>query len=225
MKRIGVVILTVCIAAMTMTTAFAETLTEEVWLDASGDTDVNGTLTATVETNANTTDGLITVSYDADKLSITEDDVEKSDGIVMWAVNVVTPGTLKISFIAEEPTESGTLFSLNFTAKASVSEDELAELLDMSGEYVNTTGGEAAFVKKQQEADPTPSLTPEPSATVTPSPEPTSAATPTPAPTEKPDDGKNPTTGDTFRWGIILTVAVCGAAVAGATYYQKKVKR
>lgn len=224
MKRIGVVILTVCIAAMMMTTAFAETLTEEIWLDASGDTDVNGTLKATVETNANTTDGLITISYDADKLSITEDDVEKSSGIVMWAVNVVTPGTLKISFIAEEPTEPGTLFSLNFTAKTSVSEDELAEVFDMSGEYVNTAEGEAVFVKKQQEdPDPTPSLTPEPSETVTPSPEPTSAATPTP--TVKPDDGKNPTTGDTFRWGLILTVAIGGAAVAGTAYYQKKAKR
>ncbi len=225
MKKIGVVILTVCIAVMMMSTAAAATATEEVWLDASGDTDVNGTLAATVESNANTTDGLITVRYDAEKFSITEDDVVKSDGIVMYSANVVTPGTLKISFIAEEPTEPGTLFQLNFTAKASVSEEELNEALDMSGEYVNTTEGEAAFVKKQQEADPTPSPSPEPTLTTAPSPEPTEAATPTPAPTEAPDDGKNPTTGDTFRWGIILTVAVCGAAVAGVTYYQKKVRR
>ena len=101
--------------------------TANVFAAANADVTYNDTRVSTtsyavsVHTNGKATDGVVEISYDANALSCVESDLEISEDIDMYSVNV-EDGVIKISYLSEEAIPAGTLFTVFF---------------DVANEYVN----------------------------------------------------------------------------------------
>ncbi len=70
------------------------------------------------------TDGVVTITYDAETVTITEEDIKAADSVDMYSVNASEQGTVKISWISAEAAQ-GTLFTMGFVLAdgAEITED------------------------------------------------------------------------------------------------------
>lgn len=91
------------------------------------------TLNVHVAINEAATDGVFTVSYDPEVLSITSDDITVTELPAVHSANVTRPGTLKLAFIAGDTHDTGDIAVLHFTV---LKANEDAGLV-LSGEVYN----------------------------------------------------------------------------------------
>ena len=113
-KRGALVLLAVLVALSTTAVAFAEPALG-VWIDYSTFSNADGSLLVPIFTDGTATDGIVTLTYNPEVLSVTPEDLEVTELTVMHAASLVKPGELKISWIAD--TTEGTLMFVHFTVK------------------------------------------------------------------------------------------------------------
>ena len=134
---------------------------DALWADVD---ETSGEVAAVIETNAVVTDGVIDVTFDADKLTYVGCDFEGdndqySQYVAMYAVNdtQADQGVLKISWVAPDTYQAQedltALFQVNFQGT-----DVAADDLTVSG-TANDAQGEAVAVG-QEPTEPTPSAPP-----------------------------------------------------------------
>lgn len=178
---------------------------DALWADVD---ETSGEVAAVIETNAVVTDGVIDLTFDADKLTYVGCDFEgKNDQytpyVAMYAVNdtQADQGVLKISWVAPDSYQAQedltALFQVNFQGT-----DVAADDLTVSGS-AHDAQGEAVAVG-QEPTEPTPSANP----------------------TNTPEGGDNterPETGDTANLTLyVALVAVCVAVLAGFGIWNMK---
>lgn len=189
---------------------------DALWADVD---ETSGEVVAVIETNAAVTDGVIDVTFDADKLTYVGCDFEGdkdqySQYVAMYAVNdtQADQGVLKISWVAPDsyqaPEDLAGLFQVNFEGT-----DVAADDLTISG-TANDAQGQAVAVG-QEPTEPVPSTQP----TAAPSTQP--SANPTTTPGE--DNTERPETGDHANLPLYVGLAaVCVVALAGAGIWNSK---
>lgn len=178
---------------------------DALWADVD---ETSGEVAAVIETNAVVTDGVIDVTFDADKLTYVGCDFEGdndqySQYVAMYAVNdtQADQGVLKISWVAPDSYQPQgdltALFQVNFQGT-----DVAADDLTVSGSAHDAQGEDVAV--GQEPTEPTPSA----------------------SPTNTPEGGDNterPETGDTANLTLyVALVAVCVAVLAGFGIYAKR---
>lgn len=178
---------------------------DALWADVD---ETSGEVAAVIETNAVVTDGVIDVTFDADKLTYVGCDFEgKNDQytpyVAMYAVNdtQADQGVLKISWVAPDSYQAQedltALFQVNFQGT-----DVAADDLTVSGSAHDAQGEDVAV--GQEPTEPTPSANP----------------------TNTPEGGDNterPETGDTANLTLyVALVAVCVAVLAGFGIWNMK---
>ena len=181
---------------------------DALWADVD---ETSGEVAAVIETNAVVTDGVIDVTFDADKLTYAGCDFEGendqySQYVAMYAVNdtQADQGVLKISWVAPDTYQAQedltALFQVNFQGT-----DVAADDLTVSG-TANDAQGEAVAVG-QEPTEPAPSANP----------------TNTPEGGDDGDNTERPETGDTANLTLyVALVAVCVAVLAGFGIYAKR---
>lgn len=208
MKRINKALSLMLTAALSCAVlagqAFAAS-SDALWADVD---ETSGEVAAVIETNAVVTDGVIDVTFDADKLTYVGCDFEgKNDQytpyVAMYAVNdtQADQGVLKISWVAPDSYQAQedltALFQVNFQGT-----DVAADDLTVSGSAHDAQGEDVAV--GQEPTEPTPSANP----------------------TNTPEGGDNterPETGDTANLTLyVALVAVCVAVLAGFGIWNMK---
>ena len=164
---------------------------DALWADVD---ETSGEVVAVIETNAVVTDGVIDVTFDADKLTYVGCDFEGdndqySQYVAMYAVNdtQADQGVLKISWVAPDTYQAQedltALFQVNFQGT-----DVAADDLTVSG-TANDAQGESVAVGQEPTGDNT----------------------------------ERPETGDTANLTLyVALVAVCVAVLAGFGIYAKR---
>lgn len=240
MKRINKALSLMLTAALSCVVLTGNALAADgdaLWADLR---ETSGEVAAVIETNGVVTDGVIDVTFDADKLTYVGCDFEGENGaytpyVAMYAVNdaQAEDGIIKISWVAPDTYEASgdttALFQVNFQGTGVSSED-----VTVSGSASDAQDGSVAV--GQQPAEPAPSTEP----TAAPSTEPTTqpSANPSTAPSGAPstNPSANPSTvpGDDTSGGDTQTgdhanltlyvglVAVCVVALAGAGIWNYK---
>lgn len=123
----------------------------DVWYEATVEEDKG--LSVSVETNGKATDGVVAISYDPSVLKCTETDVKVADAVEMHSVNVVDE-KVKISFLAENPIETGTIAEIAFeVVDENADRETLESAIRLEGEAYNENG-EAVAVKDLKEEEP-----------------------------------------------------------------------
>lgn len=212
MKRINKALSLMLTAALSCAVlagqAFAAS-SDTLWADVD---ETSGEVAAVIETNAVVTDGVIDVTFDADKLTYVGCDFEGendqySQYVAMYAVNdtQADQGVLKISWVAPDSYQPQgdltALFQVNFQGT-----DVAADDLTVSGTAHDTQGEDVAV--GQEPSEPAPSADP----------------------TNTPDQGgtgddntERPETGDTANLTLyVALVAVCVAVLAGFGIWNTK---
>ena len=182
---------------------------DALWADVD---ETSGEVAAVIETNAVVTDGVIDVTFDADKLTYVGCDFEGesdqySQYVAMYAVNdtQADQGVLKISWVAPDSYQPQgdltALFQVNFQGT-----DVAADDLTVSGTAHDTQGEDVAV--GQEPSEPAPSADP----------------TNTPDQGDTGDDNtERPETGDTANLTLyVALVAVCVAVLAGFGIWNTK---
>lgn len=223
MKRINKALSLMLAAALSCVVlagnAFA-TSGEAVWADVA---ETSGEVSASIETNAAVTDGVIDVTFNAGKLTYVDCDFDGGQ-VAMYAVNdtQAEDGIIKISWIAKEETQtksgSTALFQLSFTGT-----DVTAQDITLAGS-VYTAQGETVSVGEQP-VEPTvaPTTAPTTEPTSAPTGEPTSQPTTAPGGEDTGDTTQPPETGDTANLTLYVgLLAVCVVVLAGVGIYHKK---
>ncbi len=212
MKRINKALSLMLTAALSCAVlagqAFAAS-SDALWADVD---ETSGEVAAVIETNAVVTDGVIDVTFDADKLTYVGCDFEGesdqySQYVAMYAVNdtQADQGVLKISWVAPDSYQPQgdltALFQVNFQGT-----DVAADDLTVSGS-AHDAQGEAVAVG-QEPSEPAPSADP----------------TNTPDQGDTGDDNtERPETGDTANLTLyVALVAVCVAVLAGFGIWNMK---
>ncbi len=197
---------------------------DALWADLD---QTSNEVAAQITTNTVVSDGVINVTFDAEKLTYAGYDFEGANGqyapyVAKYAVNdtQAEKGIVKISWIAPDAYESTgdtqNLFQLKFqtTADGTVAAGDVK----LSG-TINTPDGQTLAVGQQSE-DPTPSAAP--------------STVPSAAPSTAPDGGNtgnnntgdntaNPDTGDHANVGLYLSLlAGCVVILAGAGVWNSK---
>lgn len=179
---------------------------------------------AQIVTNTVVSDGVIDVTFDAEKLTYAGCDFEGENGqytsyVAMYAVNdtQAQQGIVKISWIAPDTYQSTgdiqNLFQVKFQATAGGA--VTAGDVKLSG-TVNTPDGQTVAVG-QQTADPTPSAVPSAAPSVAPGGN---------AGNNAGSNTVNPDTGDHANVGLYLSLlAGCVAILAGAGIWNYKNRR
>ena len=180
---------------MAATASAAEKSTYNVWIDAVNDTGAATTLAVPVLWDGLATDGLVTITYDPAVLSLAEDDVALTKNTAMHSFNGIQSGTVKVSWIAAEDGEAGTLFTVNFDVKKQNADSKLR----LTGE---------AFSGAVEETARSVGTLGAPVSEATATPAPTAAGTQAP--------GSVPRTGDEFTpalWLGLAALCVCGIVI------------
>lgn len=134
---------------------------DALWVDVD---ETSGEVTAVIETNSVITDGVIDVTFDADKLTYVGCDFKGDQNqyapyVAMYAVNdtQADQGIVKISWVAPDSYpdngDIAALFQVNFQGA-----DVAAEDLTVSGNANDAQGQEVAV--GQEPTEPTPSTNP-----------------------------------------------------------------
>lgn len=111
-----------------------------VWIDPEKAVLVDGKLQVAVSTDGTVTDGLLTLAYDSDVLTLTEEsDVKVAESVDMHALNLVDD-EMRFSFVAEDPIEKGDLLMLTFSTKCTSAEEALKGLEKLTGEGYTKDG-------------------------------------------------------------------------------------
>lgn len=183
---------------------------DALWADLD---ETSGEVAAVIETNGVVTDGVIDVTFDADKLTYVGCDFEGKEDqyapyVAMYAVNdtQADQGVIKISWVAPDTFaangDTTALFQVNFQGAGVAAED-----LTVSG-AANDNQGQAVAVGQK----PTPSVTP--------------SATPSTNPSANPDvgnTGNDTDTGDHANLPLYVgLLSVCVVVLAGLGIWNYK---
>lgn len=208
MKKLAALLLTALLMVTTAVSAFAETESKDIWIDA--DVAVSaGQVTVSVETNGKATDGLLTVTYNSKSLSCKEEDVTFASGVDMFSVNAAEEGIVKISWLAGEPVPAGTLLEIGFTVKSEYKEGDVA----LGGEAFDQDGGALTV------GDDVPG--PEESTTESETEAPETQTTESDV--TEPNTESTPGTGDATHFGgYILLICIGAAGCAAAIWTQRR---
>lgn len=194
---------------------------DALWADLR---ETSGEVAAVIETNGVVTDGVIDVTFDADKLTYVGCDFEGENGaytpyVAMYAVNdtQAEDGILKISWVAPDTYEASgdttALFQVNFQGTGVSDKD-----VTVSGSASDTQDGSVAV--GQQPTEPAPSTEPTTQPSANPSTNP--SANPSTIPGDD-TSGGNTQTGDHANLTLYVgLVAVCVVALAGAGIWNYK---
>ena len=198
------------VVLLSLAAAVSATENGQMWLVV--DAQDNTTVQLTVDTSV--TDGVITVTYDPQVLTYAGIAVAE-DQVAQYAVNSLTPGTLRIGWVgpgAEVPAEGTVLMTLRFTGA------EQTDSLALAGAAHSTDGTVLALGPNQSVEKPAPTDPTEPVPSE--GTQPTQAAPTEPqAPTEGTDDPSV----DTGDRSMITAAALLGlTAMIGAALVLKK---
>lgn len=194
---------------------------DALWADL---TETSGEVAAVIETNGVVTDGVIDVTFDADKLTYVGCDFEGANGqytpyVAMYAVNdtQAEEGILKISWVAPDTYEADgdttALFQVNFQGTGVADGD-----LTVSGSAKDPQDGAVAVGQ-----EPTPSAEPTAAPSTAPSATPTANPTTNPGGGDTGDNTERPQTGDTANLTLYVgLLAVCVVVFAGAGIWNHK---
>lgn len=192
------VLLTLALWVMLMPlAAFAAGDTLNVWMDETAKTGSESNLSVSVTGDGKTTDGLLTLTYDPQALSVTAEDVQAGALAEMYSANVTQPGTLKISYIAAQGGEQGKLFDVKFTVLKQGADSGLF----LYGDAFDGNEGALQVGVLSAGGEVVPSPSPSPSPTPSPSPSPSGS-------------GSGAKTGDEAQPLLWLSLtALCGFGV------------
>lgn len=184
-----------------------------VWIDTKEVTLVDGTLEVTVSSNGTVTDGLLTLKYNPEVLTIKENGVAAIEFVEMFSTNVVE-NEVRISFVAEDAIPEGGTFIIFFSTDCTDVEEAVKGLEKLTGEGYTVEGSFAeTSVGILPEAPETPDTD--------------SKDDQKEDQKENPKDDQNqkeePTTGDSVNMILPLTFLAVGAVciVAGCTMKKK----
>lgn len=160
-RAVCVVSVLVLVCMMLSAVAFADE-SGKVWLKL--DQSEEGNAATLIVTDTTVTDGVVTVTYDADAL--TYEGVEVTDRYVaMYAVNAETAGEVRISWVAPEAYEADgsalELIQVNFSGEADVDSVELSgSAFDAEGNEIpvgpnQESGGESGSDETTEATEPT----------------------------------------------------------------------
>ena len=109
MKKFVTLLTTCLLVVMCAANVFAATadITYVSWRGSATD------YTVSIQTNGKATDGVSEITFDANALTCTEADIVISENVDMSSVNIEA-GSVKISYIADEPMAAGTFVTVNF---------------------------------------------------------------------------------------------------------------
>lgn len=157
MKKLCAV-MTSCVMVLSLSTPLFAADETNVWLDANEFVVEESNVTANVYSDGTNTDGQLVITYNADELSLTEEDIVVSECIEMYSANIVEEGTLKIAYLGKATDEEEVLFTFNFDATT----DELSEdAISIEGSAYNTDGEELTIGIKEVEKETEDSKDPE----------------------------------------------------------------
>lgn len=152
--RIGTALSAVCLSAFVCSAAAfaAGTVDPHIAVNAAD----GETLSVHVAVNEYATDGVVTVSYDPEVLSIASDDVTVTERVAMHSANVARPGTLKLSFIIDDADKTGDIAVLQFTVLKSSSDTGLglsSQVYDVNENILEEEDVEL-YIEKEPDKDP-----------------------------------------------------------------------
>lgn len=142
MRKLFLPVLTMLLCLMLTMNVFAKT-SNDVWMQTELINNNGTELVVSVESNGKTTDGLLTITYNPEVLTCTEDDVQFASSVDMHSVNLTDEGTIKIAYLAEQPVAEGTFITVNFAVNSEYSEGDVqleGEAFDKDGTAL-TVGG------------------------------------------------------------------------------------
>lgn len=135
-----------CVLALTMATPVLATDEMNVWVDESELTVANSEVEMNVYSDGTNSDGQLVITYNADELSVSENDVVVGENVEMYSANVVEEGTLKIAYLAKTTDSDDILITITFDA----STDELSEdAIVVDGNVYNEDGNELTLGVKE----------------------------------------------------------------------------
>lgn len=196
-----------------------------VWIDTKEVTLVDGTLEVTVSSNGTVTDGLLTLKYNPEVLTIKEDGVAAIEFVEMFSTNVVE-NEVRISFVAEDAIPEGGTFIIFFSTDCTDVEEAVKGLEKLTGEGYTVEGSFAeTSVGILPEAPETPEAPEVPEAPETPDTDSKDDQKEDQKvnPKEDQDQTEEPTTGDSVNMILPLTFLAVGAVcvVSGCTMKKK----
>lgn len=113
---------------------------QTVWIDTQNVTLVDGTLQVPVSSDGTVTDGMITLNYDSDVLTMKEDTAVKvGESVGMYAVNILE-NEVRISFVSEKAIEKGDFMILTFSTENTDTEEAVDGLEKLTGTGYTTEG-------------------------------------------------------------------------------------
>ncbi len=182
MKKTIVAMITMILLLMPVTALADEQ--NSVWLDTSVE---NKEVSVDVVTDGSTTSGVLSFTYDNTVFVCEESDVKPVDDTnLMYAVNVLDNGTVKISYIAEKTVADGAMFTITLEASTTDIPATAMESLKLTGEAY-TSEGKSVEVGTAKAED---TETEEPGDTETEKPGDTETEKPGDTETEKPGDSE-----------------------------------
>lgn len=201
MKRIVTVLTTLLLSVMfTMNVFAAENPDVYYYVEQGTDSEY----TVIVASTGKVTDGLVEISYDAEALTISEEDVIISENVDMYSVNV-EDGVIKIAWLAGDAIPEGTFITVPFGVTDAAGDDVNVEVTFPSAN--DADGNDLTTGPKAEEAAPDDSTT---------APDDSTAAG---------NDGSGTTTGtgDSSMIGLAAAVAAVSAiAIAAIVVWKKK---
>lgn len=170
-----------------------------VWIETEKITLVDGKLDVIVSSNGAVTDGLLTLKYDPEVLTIKENGITAIEFVEMFSANVVE-NEVRISFVAEDAIPEGETFTLSFSTESTDVEEAVKGLGELTGEVSETpedpetpdTDSKEDLKDDQDQKD-------------------------------NQDQKDDPTTGDSVNMGLSMTFLIAGTVcvVAGCTMKRK----
>lgn len=147
MKRLSHVlaafVMCVCLASPTLCVRAAE---KNAWVEV--DTTASDTVKAEVLTNGSSVDGLIKLTYDAEALKVSEENVVVSSDVEMYALNLDEDGVIAFSYLAKEEVKKGTLVTISFEKEKDVTLDSF----QLTGTMYTASGKALPEIVKQAQA-------------------------------------------------------------------------
>ncbi|MFQ9510681.1 MAG: hypothetical protein ACLRZ7_07195 [Lachnospiraceae bacterium] len=235
MRKLFLPVLTMLLCLMLTMNVFAKT-SNDVWMETELINNNGTELVVSVESNGKTTDGLLTITYNPEVLTCTEEDVQFSSSVDMHSVNLTDEGTIKVAYLAEQPVAEGTFITVNFAVKSEYSEGDVqleGEAFDKDGTALTVGGFEEEPSEESTEVTTEPTDSSAAASTEAQSGEATSStandastgSTDEDSTSETPSDQGGADTGDRGASGVIaLIVLSCGVMLGLVAIGKSKVR-
>lgn len=154
MRKAGQIILAGMLGAMIPMTVCAATEEKDVWISPNTVVENDSELEIEVQTNGKTTDGLLHITYNPEIVSCGEEQVTFAEGVDVYSVYVVEPGSLKIAYLSEDVVEEGSFIYMKFSYIKEGGNTKDPEL-NMTGEVHDASGKDlTAGVKEMPDTEP-----------------------------------------------------------------------